>query len=44
MLAEAGADFAALGTKAEKVLASYAQAVDAVSDAGAAPNSAGTKT
>lgn len=44
MLAEAGADFAALGTKAENVLASYAQAVDAVSDAGAAPNSAGTKT
>ena len=44
VLAEAGADFAALGTKAENVLASYAQAVDAVSDAGAAPNSTGTKT
>lgn len=49
VLAEAGADFAALATKAENVLASYAEAVDAVSDTGAAPNvaapsSTGTKT
>jgi hypothetical protein len=42
MLAEAGSDFADLGATAETVLTSYARAVDAVSDAGAAPVRAGT--
>lgn len=42
MLAEAGDDFAALGTTAETVLAGYARAVEAVSDAGATPTRAGT--
>ena len=42
MLAEAGSDFAALGTTAETVLTGCARAVEAVSDAGAAPTRAGT--
>ena len=44
MLAEAGSDFAALGATAETVLTSYARAVEAVSDASAAPTRAGTLT
>lgn len=44
MHAEAGADFAALGAKAETVLASYGRAVDAVSDASTPPTRTGTMT
>jgi len=44
MLAEAGSDFAALGTTAETVLTSYARAVEAVSETSAAPIRAGTST
>ena len=44
MLTEAGSEFAALGATAETVLTSYARAVEAVSDASAAPTRAGTST